>query len=115
LPFHANLLQAAIAVQAPVQPVALRYRDRDHAISRAVEFLGETTLAQSLWRVACGQDLVVTVTALQSRGSAHADRRSLAAVLRADLAEALGESTTLHGSHAPSEVPAEAPSEALSP
>ena len=115
LPFHANLLQAAIAVQAPVQPVALRYRDRDHAISRAVEFLGETTLAQSLWRVACGQDLVVTVTALPSRGSAHADRRSLAAVLRADLAEALGEVPTLHGSHAPSEVPAEAPSEALSP
>ncbi|NBQ89834.1 MAG: 1-acyl-sn-glycerol-3-phosphate acyltransferase [Betaproteobacteria bacterium] len=91
LPFHANLLQAAIAVQAPVQPVALRYRDRDHAISPAVEFLGETTLAQSLWRIACGRGLVVTVTALDSRGSAHADRRSLAAVLRSDLATALGQ------------------------
>jgi 1-acyl-sn-glycerol-3-phosphate acyltransferase len=91
LPFHANLLQAAIAVEAPVQPVALRYRDRDHAISPAVEFLGETTLAQSLWRIACGKGLVVSVTALDARGSAHADRRSLAARLRADLAHALGE------------------------
>lgn len=91
LPFHANLLQAAIAVEAPVQPVALRYRDRDQAISPAVEFLGDTTLAQSLWRIACGRGLVVQVTALGSRGSAHADRRSLAAVLRADLASALGE------------------------
>ena len=27
LPFHANLLQAAIATGAPVQPVVLRYRD----------------------------------------------------------------------------------------
>ncbi len=91
LPFHANLLQAAIAVEAPVQPVALRYQDRHHAISPAVEFLGETTLAQSLWRIACGQGLVVHVTALEARGSAHADRRSLAARLRADLALALGE------------------------
>lgn len=91
LPFHANLLQAAIAVEAPVQPVALRYRDRHHPISPAVEFLGDTTLAQSLWRIACGHGLVVTVTALQARGSAHADRRSLAVRLRDDLALALGE------------------------
>jgi len=91
LPFHANLLQAAIAVEAPVQPVALRYRDRDQAISAAVEFLGQTTLAQSLWRVACGQGLMVSVKALPARGSAHAERRSLAAVLRADLCTALGQ------------------------
>jgi len=91
LPFHANLLQSAIAVEAPVQPVALRYRDRDHAISPAVEFLGETTLTQSLWRIACGRGVVVTVNALTARSSAHADRRSLAAVLRSDLARALGE------------------------
>jgi 1-acyl-sn-glycerol-3-phosphate acyltransferase len=91
LPFHANLLQAAIAVEAPIQPVALRYRDRHQPISPVVEFLGETTLAQSFWRIACGQGLVVTVTALEARSSAHADRRSLAVRLREDLASALGE------------------------
>lgn len=92
LPFHANLLQSAIVVQAPVQPVALRYRDRHHAISPAVEFLGETTIAQSLWRIAAGRGVVVTVTALPARNSAHADRRSLAEVLRGDLARVLSDS-----------------------
>lgn len=91
LPFHANMLQAAIAVEAPVQPVALRYRDAFGPVSAAVEFLGETTLAQSLWRIACGRGLVVRVTVLPARGSAHADRRALATVLRQDIADALGE------------------------
>ena len=35
LPFHANLLQAAIATAAPVQPLVLRYRDAHAAVSRA--------------------------------------------------------------------------------
>ncbi|MFM8738446.1 MAG: hypothetical protein ACKOGB_12585, partial [Betaproteobacteria bacterium] len=38
-----------------------------------------------------GRGVVVTVNALTPRSSAHADRRSLAAVLRSDLAQALGE------------------------
>ncbi|MDQ6683765.1 MAG: 1-acyl-sn-glycerol-3-phosphate acyltransferase, partial [Pseudomonadota bacterium] len=54
LPFHANLLQAAVMVGAPVQPVALRYGDSSDAVSRAVEFVGATTLLQSLWRTAGG-------------------------------------------------------------
>ena len=91
LPFHANMLQAAIAVEAPVQPVALRYADDFGPISAAVEFLGDTTLAQSLWMIACGQGLRVTVTVLPARATAHADRRALAAVLRQDIALALGE------------------------
>ena len=99
LPFHANLLQSAIAVEAPVQPVALRYRDQAHAISPAVEFLGQTTLAQSLWRVACGRGLVVRVMVLPARASAHADRRSLADLLRRDLAQALEQGRC--GSHTP--------------
>ena len=91
LPFHANMLQAAISVAAPIQPVALRYRDDFDPISRAVEFLGETTLTQSLWRIACGRGLVVRVTVLPAHATAHADRRALAAVLRQDIAQALGE------------------------
>lgn len=91
LPFHANMLQAAIAVEVPIQPVALRYRDSFGPVSEAVEFLGETTLAQSLWRIAGGQGLVVRVSVLTARGTSHADRRSLAARLREDIAQALGE------------------------
>ena len=45
LPFHANLLQAAIADRTPVQPVALRYADGTARFSPAVEYLGATSAA----------------------------------------------------------------------
>jgi 1-acyl-sn-glycerol-3-phosphate acyltransferase len=86
LPFHANLLQAAIATEAPVQPVVLRWFDAEHAISPLAEFLGETTLAQSAWRFVCARGLNVEVKVLPPQGSAHADRRALAEHLRATIA-----------------------------
>lgn len=93
LPFHANLLQAAIAVTAPVQPVALRYHQPGLAFSPAAEFLGETTLVQSMWRVACAQGLCVEVQLLDAGATAHADRRALAAHLRERIGQALAAST----------------------
>lgn len=89
LPFHANLLQAAIATDTPVQPVALRFSDAHHAVSPAAEFVGDTTLAQSLWRLACGEGVVVRLTILPAEGSAHADRRALSERVRGQIAEAL--------------------------
>ena len=89
LAFHANLLQAAIATATPVQPVALHFSDALLPISRAVEFVGATTLLESLWRVACGEGLVAHVTLLPARPSAHADRRVLAQTLRGDIAAQL--------------------------
>ncbi|MBX3634399.1 MAG: 1-acyl-sn-glycerol-3-phosphate acyltransferase [Rubrivivax sp.] len=89
LPFHANLLQAAISTQTPVQPVALRYADAAHAVSPAVLFTGEITLKQSLWWLACGEGLVVQVQVLDALGSRHADRRALAAHVQALVAAAL--------------------------
>ena len=89
LPFHANLLQAAIATGTPVQPVAIRFSDSTHAVSRAVEFVGATTLAQSLWRVASGDELVVRVALLPPRETALVDRRALAEQLRGDIAAQL--------------------------
>jgi 1-acyl-sn-glycerol-3-phosphate acyltransferase len=89
LPFHANLLQAAITTEAPVQAVALRFSDAAASVSAAVEFVGDTTLAQSLWRVACGEKLVAHIALLPSRASASYERRALAEALRADIAERL--------------------------
>ena len=91
LPFHANLLQAAIVTGTPVQPVALRFSDRRQPVSAAVEFVGATTLLQSVWRVACGDGLTAHVSLLRPRDSANADRRSLAELLRADIAARLPE------------------------
>lgn len=90
LPFHANLLQAAIATATPVQPVALRFSDATQAVSPAVAFVGDTTLLQSLWRVVCARGLRVQVQFLPSLGSEHAERRALAARARGEIAAALG-------------------------
>lgn len=91
LPFHANLLQAAISTATPVQLAVLRYSDAVGPFSAAVEYLGETTLPQSLWRVACAQGLTVHVQLLEPQGSAHADRRALAGHLRGIICEELSQ------------------------
>jgi len=89
LPFHANLLQAAIATATPIQPAVLRFADPAHHFSPAVVYVGDTSLLQSLWRVATARGLVVHVDLLPSQGSAHADRRLLAESLRSLMAEHL--------------------------
>jgi 1-acyl-sn-glycerol-3-phosphate acyltransferase len=89
LPFHANLLQAAVATGTPVQPVVLRFADASQPFSAAVEFLGDTTLAQSLWRVAGARGLSVHVQLLPPMGTVHADRRALAEHLRETIAARL--------------------------
>jgi 1-acyl-sn-glycerol-3-phosphate acyltransferase len=89
LPFHANLLQAAITTDVPVQPVALRYSDAQHAISPSAEFVGDTTLAQSLWRLSAARGLKVHVQVLTPQACGHADRRALAERLRDTIDAAL--------------------------
>jgi 1-acyl-sn-glycerol-3-phosphate acyltransferase len=89
LPFHANLLQAAIGTGTAVQPVMLRFFDAEHAISPLAEFLGATTLAQSAWRFVCARGLQVEVRVLAPQASAHGDRRALAEHLRRTIAAEL--------------------------
>ncbi len=51
LPFHANLIQAAVAANAPVQPVGLRFMDRTTgSTSFAPSYIGDETLVGSIWR-----------------------------------------------------------------
>jgi 1-acyl-sn-glycerol-3-phosphate acyltransferase len=96
LPFHANLLQAAIATGTPVQCMVLRYSDALHAVSPAVQFLGETTLMQSFWRVVSAQGLSVRVELLEPQGTRHADRRALAEHLRAQIDDQLKAMSAQH-------------------
>jgi 1-acyl-sn-glycerol-3-phosphate acyltransferase len=85
LPFHANLMQAAISTGTPVQGAALRYSDPAYRFSPAAQFLGETTLLQSVWRMLSAQGLRVHVELLQPQGTRHADRRALAEHLRSQI------------------------------
>jgi len=91
LPFHANLLQAAIATATPIQPLALRFADARHAVSPAARFDGDITLKQSLWRLACGEGVVAQLWVLDALATAHADRRALAERLREEIAARLAE------------------------
>jgi 1-acyl-sn-glycerol-3-phosphate acyltransferase len=94
LPFHANLLQAAIATEAPIQPVALRYTEPGLDWSPAVSWLGAATLVHSVWTIACARGVQVRVTALPARATAHADRRALAQTLHNDIEMALNPQET---------------------
>ena len=89
LPFHANLLQAAIATETPIQPVVLRFSDAAQPYSPAVVYIGETTLLQSIWRVASARGVRAHVHLLPPVATAHADRRALAEHLRELIAQEL--------------------------
>jgi 1-acyl-sn-glycerol-3-phosphate acyltransferase len=89
LRFHANLMQAAIATGTPVQPVALRFCDASSAFSAAAAYVGEMSLMQSVWQVACAEALEAHVTLLPALADRHADRRALAEVVRGQIQGAL--------------------------
>lgn len=89
LPFHANLLQAAIATHAPVQPLGLVYLDaRTGLRSAAAQYVGDTTLLASLWATLCAPGLVARVEHGAPVAAQGKDRRALAAELK-PLVEAL--------------------------
>ncbi|MDE2370042.1 MAG: 1-acyl-sn-glycerol-3-phosphate acyltransferase [Burkholderiales bacterium] len=90
LPFHANLLQAAIATATPVQPVVLRFDDAQQRCSPAAAYVGKTTLLQSVWRVAAARGLRVRVELMAPRASAGLERRALAQQLREQMSARLG-------------------------
>jgi 1-acyl-sn-glycerol-3-phosphate acyltransferase len=87
LPFHANLIQAAISAHAPALPVALQYLDgASGAISDAPLFVGETTLLQSVWRTLRADGMQACVHFGEPQRANGRDRRTCAA----DLQQAVG-------------------------
>lgn len=87
LPFHANLLQAAIAVTAPVMPVAISYVDKaTGTLSLAPCYVGDDTMVQSLWRTLTARPLRVVLTYGEAQFAQGRDRRAWAADLRTEVA-----------------------------
>lgn len=83
LPFHGNLLQAAISANAPVQPVALSFTDAVTGVrSFAPCYIGDDTLIQSLWRTLRADRLVAVVQFGEPEWSNGRDRRQWALDLR---------------------------------
>lgn len=88
LPFHANLLQAAISADAPVQPVALQFADAATGqISFAPCYVGDDTLWQSLWRTLRADNVQAVVHFGTPEHAQGRDRRTWAADLRVTIAD----------------------------
>ncbi len=89
LPFHANLLQAAVSVDAPLQPLALRYHSAEERFAAAAQFVGDTTLVQSMWRIAAARGLQAELKLLPAIDTQAMERRALAALVRERIQAAL--------------------------
>jgi 1-acyl-sn-glycerol-3-phosphate acyltransferase len=91
LPFHANLVQAAISAHAPVMPVALAFVDGvTGGRSDAPLFIGETTLMESIWTTLRASRLQAVVTYGQAQHAEGRDRRAWAQALQGEVAGMLG-------------------------
>ncbi len=64
LPFHGNLVQAALNAGAPMVPIGIRYMDPDGEPSHAAIFIGDTTFLQSLWAITGHPKVIVEVHVL---------------------------------------------------
>lgn len=83
LPFHANLLQAALVTNTPAQPVALKFVDTATGQpTYAPSFVGDETLLGSVWRTLSAPPITAIVRFGDSQRSGGRDRREWAAALK---------------------------------
>ena len=82
LPFHANLLQAAVSSGAPAQPVGLRYLDVGTGQDSTVpSYVGDDSLVGSLWRTVMGPRFSARLGYGAAQQAQGRDRRAWAADL----------------------------------
>jgi len=87
LPFHANLLQAAISADVPVQAVALQFLDgRTGKPSAAVSYMGDESLVGSIWRTLCAKPLSARLAFGPPQRAGDRSRRAWAEDLRREIA-----------------------------
>jgi 1-acyl-sn-glycerol-3-phosphate acyltransferase len=92
-PFHANLLQAAISADAPVQPIALRFVDGDTGqTSFAPRYIDDDSIFVSIWETLCVRQLRAEVIFGEPERCNGRDRRSWAADLQTEVARLLSAS-----------------------
>ena len=87
LPFHGNLIQAAISAHAPAQPVGLMFIDaKTRTVSHSPSYVGDETLLGSVWRTVSGPPLVAVVHYGEPQQALGRGRREWAADLRSAVA-----------------------------
>ncbi|GAC1601804.1 MAG: lysophospholipid acyltransferase family protein [Ramlibacter sp.] len=86
LPFHGNLVQAAISASVPALPVALDFVDAaSGARSLTPCYIGDDTLVGSLWRTVTGPAIKAVVTFGAPQRADGRDRRTWALALRGEV------------------------------
>jgi 1-acyl-sn-glycerol-3-phosphate acyltransferase len=86
LPFHANLIQAAIQADAPVQPMSLKFTDAQTGEpSLAPCYIGDDTLLGSMWRTLRSPAITAVVHFGPLQTAQGRDRRAWAQDLRQDI------------------------------
>ncbi len=91
LPFHGNLVQAAISAHAPVQAVALRYQDPvTGELSLVPAYIDDDTLIRSVWRLLASPPVQAVVHFSNVQHADGRDRRVWAVDLRSEVSKALG-------------------------
>jgi 1-acyl-sn-glycerol-3-phosphate acyltransferase len=89
-PFHANLLQAAIVANAPVQPLALRFVDAETGQTDfSPRYIDDDSIFVSIWETLCVRRLRAEVTIGEPQHAAGRDRRAWARDLQAEVARLL--------------------------
>ena len=87
LPFHANLIQSAIAAQAPVQPMSLKFLDaRTGEPTLAPCYIGDDTLVGSVWRTLTALPITAVVHFGPVQQAEGRERRAWAQALREEVA-----------------------------
>ena len=89
LPFHANLFEAAIEAGAALQPYALAYLDANGDWHPAVEFVGDTTVGETILRILGGPPVRARLHCLAPLATQGAHRRELAVAAQDAIAAAL--------------------------
>jgi len=90
LPFHAALFQPAVEAGAQVLPLAVRYLDAHGDPTLAAAYVGDTSLASSVWQVVGARGLSVELRFGEEIAAGGADRRDLARRSEQAIAGALG-------------------------
>jgi 1-acyl-sn-glycerol-3-phosphate acyltransferase len=77
LPFHGSLLQPVIDAEGHLQPIAIRYLQRDGTYNDAPAYVGNTTFMGSFWRVLGERAMVVEMTLTPALAAHGRHRREL--------------------------------------
>jgi 1-acyl-sn-glycerol-3-phosphate acyltransferase len=95
LPFHANLIQAAIDAAVPIVPATLRYRDLAGRVATGAAYVGEMSLWDSVKSLLLARPLKAELTLLAPISTIGMTRRELAAAARRAIAESLFPGSTI--------------------